>query len=40
MDYRLTWDGRDGQGRVVPAGAYFCRLEAGDIRAAAALLKL
>jgi hypothetical protein len=39
-EYRLTWDGRDGQGRLVPAGAYFCRLEAGDLRAAAALLKL
>jgi hypothetical protein len=37
---RLTWDGRDGQGRSVPAGAYFCRLEAGDLRAVAALLKL
>ena len=39
-EYRLAWDGRDGQGRSVPAGAYFCRLEAGDLRAAAALLKL
>jgi hypothetical protein len=39
-EYRLTWDGRDGQGRSVPAGAYFCRLEAGDLRAAAVLLKL
>ena len=39
-EYRLTWDGRDGQGRAVPSGAYFCRLEAGDLRAAAALLKL
>jgi hypothetical protein len=39
-DYRLTWDGRDEQGRAVPAGAYFCRLEAGELRAAAALLKL
>jgi len=39
-EYRLAWDGRDGQGRTVPAGAYFCRLEAGEHRAAAALLKL
>jgi flagellar hook capping protein FlgD len=23
----VTWDGRDDQGRVVGAGAYFCRLE-------------
>jgi hypothetical protein len=36
----LSWDGRDRQGRLVPAGAYFCRLQAGDLRAAAALLKL
>ena len=39
-EHRLTWDGRDDQGRAVPAGAYFCRLEAGDLRATAALLKL
>jgi hypothetical protein len=39
-EYRLTWDGRDGQGRAVPAGAYFCRLDAGDLRATAVLLKL
>jgi len=38
--YRVTWDGRDAQGRTAPAGAYFCRLEAGERRAAAALLKL
>jgi hypothetical protein len=38
--YQLVWDGRDGQGRAVPAGAYFCRLAAGGFRAAAALLKL
>jgi len=36
----LSWDGRDGQGRAVPAGAYFCRLEAGDNLATAVLLKL
>ncbi|MBM3330531.1 hypothetical protein FJY68_01610 [candidate division WOR-3 bacterium] len=39
-DHRLTWDGRDGQGRAVPSGAYFCRLDAGDRRATAVLLKL
>jgi hypothetical protein len=38
-EYRLTWDGRDGQGRMVPTGAYFCRLEAGDQLASAALLR-
>ncbi len=39
-EYRLAWDGRDGQGRAVPSGAYFCRLDAGDRRATAVLLKL
>jgi hypothetical protein len=24
---RLAWDGRDGEGRAVPAGVYFARLE-------------
>lgn len=24
--HRVTWDGRDREGRAVPAGAYFCRL--------------
>jgi flagellar hook assembly protein FlgD len=27
--YRAEWDGRDCTGRRVPAGVYFCRLEAG-----------
>jgi hypothetical protein len=36
----LTWDSRDEQGRTVPAGAYFCRLEAGGRRTTAVLLKL
>jgi hypothetical protein len=39
-EYRLNWDGCDGQGRAVPSGAYFCRLDAGDRRATAVLLKL
>ncbi len=25
-DGETTWDGRDGNGRLVPAGVYFCRL--------------
>jgi hypothetical protein len=26
----VVWDGRDGQGRSVPSGIYFYRLEAGS----------
>ena len=25
----VIWDGRDNRGRVVGAGTYFCRLQAG-----------
>jgi len=39
-EHRLAWNGCDEQGRPVPAGAYFCRLDAGDRRATAVLLKL
>jgi len=39
-EYRVNWDGRNDRGRAVPAGAYFCRLDAGDHRATAVLLKL
>ena len=39
-EHRLSWDGRDDRGRTVPAGTYFCRLDAGDHRATAVLLKL
>ncbi|HTW90685.1 MAG TPA: FlgD immunoglobulin-like domain containing protein [bacterium] len=39
-EYRLSWDGRNDEGRTVPAGTYFCRLDAGDHRATAVLLKL
>ena len=28
---RAEWDGLDRQGRPVPAGVYFVRLEAGDV---------
>lgn len=28
--HAATWDGRDRAGRLVPAGAYFCRLRAGS----------
>ncbi len=28
--YQLSWDGRDRFGRLVPSGAYFYRIKAGD----------
>jgi len=27
--HRFTWHGKDDQGRVLPSGLYFCRVEAG-----------
>ena len=39
-EYRMSWDGRNDQGRTVPAGTYFCRLAAGAYRATAVLVKL
>ena len=30
-DHVVRWDGRDGDGRRVPAGIYFVRLEAGGV---------
>jgi hypothetical protein len=29
--YEVTWNGRDDGGALVPAGVYFCRLEAGGM---------
>jgi hypothetical protein len=26
----VIWDGRNGQGREVASGIYFCRLQAGE----------
>ncbi len=31
--YRVTWDGRDGQGRAVSSGVYLYRLRAGSFEA-------
>jgi hypothetical protein len=39
-EYRLVWDGRNEQGRTIPAGTYFCRLAAGEYRSTAVLVKL
>ncbi len=30
--YRIVWDGKDGEGRDVGSGIYFCRLEVEDKR--------
>jgi flagellar hook assembly protein FlgD len=27
--HMITWDGRDGRGRDVGAGLYFCRMKSG-----------
>jgi hypothetical protein len=27
--YRVKWDGRDSNGKTVPSGIYFCRIQAG-----------
>lgn len=28
--YVVVWDGKDDYGRLVPSGAYFLRMKAGD----------
>jgi len=36
----LTWDGRDGQGRELPAGVYWLKLETGSGAAGAKVVRL
>jgi len=36
----LTWDGRDGTGRMVPSGVYFCRMSAPDFAGSVKMIKL
>jgi len=38
--YRITWDGRNGAGRRVGSGAYFCRVESNAATAVRKLLLL
>lgn len=38
--HEAIWDGRDGQGRQVPAGAYFYELNAGGQRASRRVVRL
>lgn len=36
----VRWDGRDGAGRPVASGVYYCRMRAGEFRAISKLVKL
>jgi len=38
--HRLTWDGRDADGRPLPGGVYFLRLEADGVRACRRLIRV
>ena len=29
-EYSVIWDGRSEEGSMVPAGMYFCKLQAGN----------
>ena len=32
-DLKLVWDGRDGEGKALPSGVYFCRARVGGATA-------
>lgn len=38
--HRIVWDGRDGRGRDLASGTYFCRLRAGSQEQIRAMLLL
>ena len=38
--WRVEWDGRDDRARVVPAGVYFARLDAGRWRGSVRMVKI
>ena len=38
--HTALWDGRDEAGRILGPGVYYCRLQAGDYRSTAKLVKL
>lgn len=39
-DHTLVWDGRDADGRDVPSGVYFCRLETAGTTSNAQLIRM
>jgi flagellar hook assembly protein FlgD len=38
--HRMTWDGRDADGRVVAAGVYFVRLEVAGVAQSRRIVRL
>ena len=40
LSWTATWDGRDGEGRLLRAGLYFITLEAGGRRSAVRVISL
>jgi DNA-binding beta-propeller fold protein YncE len=38
--HRVRWDGRDGEGRALPAGLYFAKLDSGELEASTKLVLL
>ena len=38
--YTIPWDARDGSGRRVATGVYYCRFETGAVRESRAIVYL